>query len=110
MPAFLPSFEASSVVAEHSASLVIPKSDSTSLHLSTSSISTLTNPTCSSRPQDPPSTTFSTPALFESKRVPAPDVQRSINKAAASLKLIHVPSKVSCDIQRRFYNSTGGVN
>ncbi|KAK3821248.1 MAG: hypothetical protein J3Q66DRAFT_426254 [Benniella sp.] len=125
MPAFLPSIEArkpwilavavlswiGSVVAEHPTSPVIPshpqpdplKSDSTS-------ISTLINPTRSSQPQDPVSTAFSTPVQFGSKRVPAPDVQRSINKAAASLKLIHVPLKVFCDILRRFYNSTGGVN
>jgi len=32
------------------------------------------------------------------------------NRAANALGLVHVPLKVSCEILRRFYNSTGGVS
>ncbi|KAI8350289.1 hypothetical protein B0O80DRAFT_531390 [Mortierella sp. GBAus27b] len=41
---------------------------------------------------------------------PTPNIRYPVNKAAASLKLVHVPLKVSCDILRQFYNSTGGIN
>ncbi|KAF9114235.1 hypothetical protein BGX27_011361 [Mortierella sp. AM989] len=41
---------------------------------------------------------------------PTPSKHAPYNRAAANLKLVHVPLKVSCDILRQFYNSTGGTN
>ncbi|GJJ75118.1 hypothetical protein EMPS_07476 [Entomortierella parvispora] len=37
-------------------------------------------------------------------------VRTTRNKAASALGLVHVPLKVSCEILRRLYNSTGGIS
>lgn len=54
-----------------------------------------------------------TPTRSKSTETPTPkqkEDKRPRNRAAIALNLIHVPLKTSCEILRKFYNSSGGVN
>lgn len=54
-----------------------------------------------------------TPTSSKSAETPTPkpkEDERPQNRAAIALNLIHVPLKTSCEILRKFYNSSGGVN
>ncbi|KAF9926574.1 hypothetical protein FBU30_003861 [Linnemannia zychae] len=56
----------------------------------------------SANPTSPPTTTIPTSKKKEHRG--------SRNRAAIALDLVHVPLKTSCEILRRLYNTSGGVN
>lgn len=64
--------------------------------------------------------TTSTTAHSQTKTTPAKNAETSTakqkedekprNRVAIALNLVHIPLKTSCEILRKFYNSSGGVN
>ncbi|KAF9296322.1 hypothetical protein BGZ88_000113 [Linnemannia elongata] len=63
-----------------------------------------TSTTARSQTKPTPTKTTETPTAKQKED------EKPRNRAAITLNLVHVPLKTSCEILRKFYNSSGGVN